>query len=470
MASKNGEIGRIGQRRYGGVIYEEFLRELRGQKGIRVYQEMSENDDVIGAILYAIEMLVRQTQWTVLPGGPSAKDKEAADFVESCMNDMQSTWVDTVSEILSFLTYGWSFHEIVYKRRMGNTRDIRTRSKHDDGLIGWMKLPIRSQDTLYEWEYDENDNLIGMTQTPPPHYGMYTIPMSKALLFRTKARKDNPEGRSILRNAYRSWYFKRRIQEIEGIGIERDLAGLPVLYSPEGLDIWDDMNPMAVEIRGSLENMVRRIRRDEMEGVVLPHGYKLELLSSGGSRQFDTNAIIDRYDTRIAMTVLADFIFLGHQQNGSWALSSDKTELFAMACGAYLDIIAETFNSQGIPNLIDANGENFAGITDYPKMTHGDIENDDIAKVSAYIKDMVGIGVIVPDDALEDYIREVGGLPERTEDDRTRIDTRREKLQNQDVPPEPKKNSGVGQNGDEMVEDLPEESIKAAKKRLGRDP
>ncbi len=71
------------------------------------------------------------------------------------------------------------------------------------------------------------------------------------------------------------------------------------------------------------------------------------------------------------MTVLADFIFLGHQQNGSWALSSDKTELFAMACGAYLDIIAETVNSQGIPNLIDINGEHFAGITDYPKLTHG---------------------------------------------------------------------------------------------------
>lgn len=28
------EIGRIGQRRYGGVIYEEFLPELRGSRGV----------------------------------------------------------------------------------------------------------------------------------------------------------------------------------------------------------------------------------------------------------------------------------------------------------------------------------------------------------------------------------------------------------------------------------------------------
>lgn len=140
MANK--EIGRIGQRRYGGTIYEEFLHELRGTRGIEVYREMSENDDVVGAILFAIEMLVRQCDWNVEPGGDTAKDKEAAEFVESCMHDMQDTWTDTISEILSFLTYGWSFHEIVYKRRMGNTKNPTTKSKYTDGLIGWKKLPI----------------------------------------------------------------------------------------------------------------------------------------------------------------------------------------------------------------------------------------------------------------------------------------------------------------------------------------
>lgn len=460
------EIGRVGQRRYGGVIYEEFLPELRGKRGIEVYREMSENDDVVGAILFAIEMLVRQCAWNVESGGDTAKDREAAEFVESCMNDMQDTWIDTISEILSFLTYGWSFHEIVYKRRMGHTKDPRTKSKFNDGLIGWKKLPIRAQETLYQWEYDNEDNLLGMTQMPPPHFGLFTIPVEKAMLFRTKSRKNNPEGRSILRNAYRSWYFKRRIQEIEGIGIERDLAGLPVLYAPDGLDIWDDTIPGTADTRSSLEAMVRNIRRDELEGAVLPFGYKLELLSSGGTRQFDTNAIINRYDTRIAMTVLADFIFLGHDKTGSWALSSDKTELFAVAIGAFLDIICETFNSQGIPALIDMNGKHFAGITAYPKMTHGDIEDSDITKVAAFIKDMTGIGVLVPDDGLEDYIRQVGHLPERTSDTRE-IDRTRQEQQEQNQPPEPE--IAAGTKPDEEGDGIPKDKVKAAKRRLGRE-
>ena len=101
----------------------------------------------------------------------------------------------------------------------------------------------------------------------------------------------------------------------------------------------------------------------------------LELLSTGGRRQFDTNAIIERYDTRIAMTVLADFVLMGHQAVGSFALSSDKTKLFSMAVGAYLDIICEAFNNKAIPALIDLNGEHFQGITGYPTLEHGDIED-----------------------------------------------------------------------------------------------
>jgi len=459
------ELGRIGQKRYGGTFYEEFLKELRGKKGIETYREMAENDDTIGAILFAVEMLIRQAKWSVEPAGDTPKDKEAAEFIRQCMDDMQDTWTDTISEILSFLTYGWSYHEIVYKRRMGKSKNPKTNSKYTDGLIGWRKLPIRAQETLYEWEYDDEDNLTGMTQMPPPTYRLYTIPFEKAMLFRTKSRKGNPEGRSILRNAYRSWYFKRRIQEIEGIGIERDLAGLPVMTAPEKLDIWDADDPEMVKIRTGMEGMVRKIRRDESEGVVLPNGYEFKLLSTGGSRQFDTNAIIERYDTRIAMTVLADFILLGHQQVGSFALSSDKTELFAMAIGAYLDIICETFNGHGIPSLIDINGDHFDGITDYPTLEHGDIENPDIEKLATFIEKMTGIGILIPDEGLEDYIRAAADLPERKSDFREVSEIRRQQA-NKPNPPEPQVEPGK-ENGEGKTE-LSEEEIQNARKRLGR--
>ncbi len=415
------EYGRIGQNRYGGIFYEEFLPALRGTKGVQVFQEMSENDETVGAILFAIEMLIRQCDFTVEPGGPEDIDREAARFVEQCMNDMESTWTDTLSEILSFLTYGWSFHEIVYKIRKGRSGNPETRSKYDDGLIGWRKLPIRSQDTLYQWEYkDGTDELTGMTQAPAPSFQHITIPIEKALHFKTRSRKNNPEGRSILRNAYRSWYFKKRIQEIEGIGIERDLAGFPVLYTPENADIWNPDDPESVRLLATAEAIVSGVRRDAREGIVLPggeNGWKLELLSTGSRRQFDTNQIIDRYDQRIATTVLADFVMLGQREVGSFALASSKTKIFALAIGTYLDIVCETFNSQGIPRLIDLNRGKFSGISDYPRMRHGDIEDADLSSVGAFIQQMVDIGMLKPDAQLEQYVRRIAHLPGRIDPD-----------------------------------------------------
>lgn len=420
------EIGRIGQLRYGSngsgsIFFEEFLHELRGIKGVQAYTEMADNDATVGAILFAIEMLMRNCEFHIEPAGNSAKDKEAAEFVESCMNDMERTWADTLSEILSFLTYGWSYHEICYKRRVGKTSSPITNSKYADGLIGWKKLPIRAQDTLYGWEYkDDTDDLVGMTQQAPPSYIKATIPIEKALHFRTRSRKDNPEGRSILRTAYRAYYFKKRLEEIEGYGMERDLAGFPVLYAPADVNVWDYEDPEMREMLSRAEMIVSSIRRDAREGLVLPggadgQGWKLELLASNSKRQFDTNAIIDRYDKRIATSVLADFVMLGQQQVGSFALADSKTKIFALAIGAYLDVICEVFNNQGIPRLIDLNGDHFKGITDYPKMTHGDIEEKDLAQFTAFIKEMVGAGIIVPDEELEEEVRRVGGLPEKTD-------------------------------------------------------
>ena len=407
-----GEYGRTGLRHYAGILYEEYEPKLQGRKGVEIYTEMAESDSVIGSMMFAVEMLLRQAKWSVDPGGDTEADKKAAEFVKGCMNDMSATWQDTISEIMTFIIYGWSWHEIVYKRRMGRSQDPKTNSKYDDGLIGWRKLSIRGQDTLWQWNFDEDGELVGMTQMAAPDFVTRTIPKSKSIHFRTKSRKDNPEGRSVLRNCYRDWYFKRRMQEIEGIGVERDLAGLPMITPPDGVNLWDSSDPDAAQQLAYATQLVQNVRRDALEGIVIPHGWEFSLLNGGSRRQFEIGSIIERYDSRIAMTILADFVLLGHQEAGSWALSSDKTEMFAMAIGTYMEIICEAFNTQAIPQLIELNVEHFKGITAYPKMVHGDVEQDDVQAFGDLVARLVGSGVITPSDTLAKEVCRRVGLPE----------------------------------------------------------
>ena len=423
MASNNlfRESGSTGLRRSGNYVLEEFLPQLQGYRAIQTYREMRDNDPVVGAILFAIDKLVRQVKWRVQPASSSVEDVRAAKFVESCMADMSTSWEDLISEILSMLTYGWSYHEIVYKRRGGqDAPDSTSRSKYDDGLIGWRKIPIRAQDTRQEWRFDENGGIASMVQSSPPDYSLRDIPIEKALLFRTTSDKNNPEGRSILRNAYRPWYYKKRIEEIEAIGIERDLAGFPVMYvDPEIMRA--DATATQQAIFGDYKEAIINIRRDQQEGMVLPSiyddknnlMYKLELVSAGGSRQFDTNTIITRYDQRIATSVLADFILLGQAANGSYALSSDKTNLFSMSLRCWLEVIRSTFNDHAITRLFKVNGFD---MTKLPTMEYGDIETPPLGDLWNYIQVLAGAVVpLFPDDNLENYLRGLASLPEKRE-------------------------------------------------------
>ena len=86
---------------------------------MKTYREMADNDAIIGAILFAVDQIIRSTKWDVEPFSAKRQDVKNAQFVQECMDDMSNTWLEFVSEIMSMLVYGFSLHEIVYKRRGG---------------------------------------------------------------------------------------------------------------------------------------------------------------------------------------------------------------------------------------------------------------------------------------------------------------------------------------------------------------
>jgi len=409
------ELGTSGLRRSGGFVHEEFLNQLRGRRGFLVYREMADNDPVIGSILYAIEKVILRLEWRVDPLDDSPEAEEIRNFVDECMEDMSDSWDQTLASILSMLVYGFSFHEIVYKIRKGESKDPKFNSKHNDGKVGWRKFAIRSQESLNNWMMDPEGGIQGYRQIDPAGGGFREIPIDKGLLFRTNVNKNNPEGRSLLRNCFRPWYYKRRIEEIEAIGIERDLAGLPVAkVPPEYLS--SGATAAQQSVLAEITTIVQNIKRNEQEGVIFPMMYdengkemfSLELLSSGGSRQFDTDKVIARYDQRISMSVLSDFILLGHEKVGSFALGSQKMDLWTMSVEAIAKSIAEVMNQYAIPRLLKLNGMNTELA---PFLTYGEVSSVDLNELSNYVQKLIGAGVITPDADLEAYLREQASLP-----------------------------------------------------------
>ena len=404
------ELGHSGLKSSAGRLQEELLRELSGAQGMKLLAEMRDNDPIVGAFLFAVEQLMRQVDWKVLPadtGDTAAVDNAA--FVDSCREDMSIPWSDVITEVLSMLVFGWCLLEEVYKIRNGPSKDPAKHSKFTDGKVGWQKLAPRAQDSLDSWiPAPDKRGFIGMRQRTQ-ELGVVDIPFAKALLFRTKSFKDSPEGRSILRNAYRPWYFKKRIEETEGIGIERDLAGLPVLTAPEGLDLWNEDDPRMIQMKQLAEDLIRNVRRDEQEGMLLPFGWTFVLASTGGARAVNTTDVINRYDQRIAMTVLADFILLGHGGKfGSFALAKSKTSAFTMSVVGYLNAIRDVFNSVAIPRLFALNGLPQDAL---PKLDYTPIEVPDLRELAAFLTALRATGFNLATPTIGRHLLTQAGIP-----------------------------------------------------------
>ena len=406
------ELANKGLHKNRGYDFLEFMPQLRGKQAAEVYREMAQNDALIGAILFAIEMVLRRVEWEVPPKGQDDYHLARADFLYSCMQDMSMPWEEVVSDGLTMLEQGFAWMEIVYKKRQSTDIDApgEIRTKFPDGKVGWRKFVLVPPETIEDFVLDDFGGIQACIQGAGFGTDRVVIPIEKSVHFRTTSR--SPRGKSILRNVVQSWYRRKRIQEFEGIGIERDLAGLPVMYVEHAT--LANATKMA-----DYQNIVRNVRRDEQEGILLPaikeEGRPLEpiarldLLTSGGARQFNTNEIINRYGREIAVAVLQDLVILGHEKIGTQALASEKRDLSDTALQTWLNHEAAVLNTHAVPRLFALNGES---LEELPELVPGELRPTDVIEFSQAVKAAADAGFIFDDpDAVNEVRRRLGFAP-----------------------------------------------------------
>jgi hypothetical protein len=416
------EFGTSGLRRFSGYIFEEFLNELTGKNAQKTYKEMVYNDPVASSLIFSIKMMARKTDWHVEPAGEDTKNIEAADFLEQCMGDMSRPWKEVITEVLSMIQYGHAPMELTYKKRAGkDSEEPYKASSYDDGYIGWQSISLRSQETILKWEFWENGEIKGLWQLAPPYYKLTYIPWEKFLLFRTDYSKNNPEGKSILRGAFRPWTFKKHLEEIEAIGAERGVSGIPIAWVPSNIAAPDAQDSPAIAAKEAYKDLVKNIRRDSQEGIVFPLMYDdkgnkmfdLTLLTTQGSETGKIGEMIERKSREMLQVCLAEFIMLGAGKTGSFALSQTKVDLFLQAIGSYLDLIEEVFNTNAVPRLFELNPQ--FKLEDLPKIRHDGVKDVDLKNMADYVTKLITAGAMQPDEGLADYLRVSAGLPSMVE-------------------------------------------------------
>lgn len=266
------------------------------------------------------------------------------------------------------------------------------------GQVRWKKFAARHPMDVYEWNWDnETGELVSVTFNTPSEMAAYTIPASKLLIFTFDEEAGDPRGMSILRSAYKHWYFKEQLYKIDAIQKERHGIGVPVIVLPPNFTAAD---------KSLAEELGRNLRANEKAHVVLPPMWQIMMLKLEGHM---VNALesADHHDKMLFRNILADFA----------AGDTQDSDMFLKSVAHVAEMIREVFNKQAIPELLRYNfGVDGSSTVEssYPELRVRRIgDSTDWRTLSFATRNLVGSGVLRPDEDLEEWFRAEMDLPRR---------------------------------------------------------
>jgi hypothetical protein len=404
-----------------GYILEEARKELRFPQSIRLFKQMLLDPNVASAYS-VIELFLSRVDWRIeTPKDASPEELKRCEQLNYNLQVMNRPWQEYIVEILSYIIFGFATPEKVYQ-------ELKDTPVGD--FIGWKDLRMISQDTVGQWFFDSKsgdlkglrqdlsqinrDGRIMLSQTSDG--SKVDLARKKFMLFRHSPKRDNPEGISPLRSCYTSWKYRSIVEEYEGVGVSKDLGGTPVL----GVDVSiinaaeEDPASWQASLLNEMKAMAANLHAGEQTYAIVPKAYDennnplFDLTFQGvqgGGKQYDTDTIVRRHDTKILMTFFADVLKLGTDSHGSFSLADSKTSLLMMGVESHLKNIQRTLNHDLMKQTYELNKWDYDPRTSC-RFVYGDIEKQDLDTLSSAVSRIFAVGAVRPTDDIEDHLRE----------------------------------------------------------------
>lgn len=407
---------------FGGQLNNiERNPRLTGEQKYITASDILANVSIVAAGLHYFLNLVASPLWKPEPVDDSAEAQQYAEFVESCMYDMEASWARTIKRAAMYRFYGFGVQEWTAKKR-------------EDGRIGMARIEPRPQFTIQEWDVDESGRVIGMWQTSPYDYVKRYLPRGKVIYLVDDSLSDSPEGFGLLRHLVEPADRYTEYQRIEGLGFERDFRGVPIGYAPRA-EIAAAVEAGAIDqatanaMLGGLDKFVQMRNKGESTGMMLDSAtysaptdtgttisgakkWGIELLTGQATGIEHVGAAIERLRYDMAMIIGVDGLLVG-SEGGSRALSEDKSRNLYLTVNSVVDYIAETYEKDFINPLWTLNGfdDKFK-----PSLKAEDVSFRSVEQVTASLRDLASAGAVLgPDDPAINSVRDMLGLPDQPE-------------------------------------------------------
>ena len=421
-----GVTGATGNTMYGSNIYDsdfeadELNPELQGRKKYEKYLNMLANVTIIAASVRYFLNLTARSSWSFRPADEDSEEaKEYAKKAEQILlKDPKTSWHRAVRRMALYRFYGFSAQEFTMYRR-------------SDGVISIYDIMNRPQSTIHEWHLDsKTQEITAVKQEHPQSFESYVIPREKILYIVDDTISDSPAGLGLMRHIVAAADALKRYEQLEGMGFETDLRGIPIGRAPlsrlaqmvkSGAINESQKKELEAPLRAFLKGHIKTTKlsmlldshpyhsQDDANRPSPQKQWDLELLKSSTTSLETVAATIQRLNREIARVLGTEQLMLGEGMSGSFALSKDKTQSFILLVEGALKEMREVVIRDLIGPIWEMNGwpEDMMPEPVTESVNYKDVE--EIARTLQYIA-LAGVPVSPDDPALQE-LRDIAGLP-----------------------------------------------------------
>lgn len=413
-----GEIGYLGLKAVNDIVNEEMKADLRWPQCLKTFDAMHYHPSVWVALEFQRVMIEKAfNQFKVVGNNDSEESKQAAEFIRWSISNMETSLRSCVREAQTAEKYGFSILVKAYEANVSG--------EYPEYPYKIKRLSPRAQKSLSEtkpFAFDTDtrqvlgcrqstknlnslSNLFFQTQEENPTD--IFIPRNKFMLFSPYSTNGNPLGRSSLIGAYKPWREIVLIEDLEVVGVSKDMSGVPVIEAPKAIFDAAASNPNGPEAKSlaKLQQHVANLHAGEQAFLFLPSDvqegsttqkeYGVKFLGvEGGGKQFDTTQLIEQRHKAILNCFGAGFIVLGQGgSGGSFALGDMQKGLYGQLILNKIEYYAEVFNRELIPQLLALNGIKLKD-KDMPKIIPGFVDDLDIDNASKAVQRVAAVGFL----------------------------------------------------------------------------
>lgn len=376
------------------------------------------NDSTVDVSVRAWKTPVLGAEFFVDAYSDSPLDAEVAQFVWSNLaGGMDSPLIDGLQDILRMCEDGYSILEKVYENRewtpavtatasAGSTATPASGSSFRNTKVFTMlkSLGYRAPSTVTDIEYDDNGNLVQITQNAiqaDKTSKEVQLKADKLIVFTLNRKGGDITGKSLLRTAYPSWYYKTRLYRIDAIQKERHGIGVPRGKLLAGYTEADKV---------ALRNMLMNLRTNEEAFIMQTPNVEIDFAEVKG-QLVNVMESAEHHNSMIMLNVMAAFLSLGVNTQGgggSRAVGSTQADMFMKSVKFIADYICQIINQQVIPELVVYNYKT----TNFPQLKARNIgDTRDLQVFASGLANLFSQGALTADLPTEQWLRKTYDMP-----------------------------------------------------------